>query len=84
VRLSIGGDQVSRELKFDGSATDIGLRYFSMIDVASNADRICIEILNTQGLVPSVGIMEIEIRPTFSNADFSRMFGEFLSVLSEK
>lgn len=85
VRLSIGSDQVSRELKFDGSSADTGLRYFSMMDVSTVADLIRVEIPEIQGSgAPSVGIMEIEIRPTFSNADFSRMFGEFLSVLSEK
>ncbi len=85
VRLSIGEDQITRMIKFDGTDADAGLRFFSIIDVTAEASRIRIEIpatLNEDS--PVVGLMEIEIRPTFSNADFSRMFGEFLSVITEK
>lgn len=85
VRLSIGEDQISRMIKFDGTVADSGLRFFSIIDVTSEASRVRIEIPATQNEnFPAVGIMQIEFRPTFSNADFSRMFGEFLSVLTEK
>lgn len=85
VRLSIGEDQITRMIKFDGTEADAGLRFFSMIDVTAEASRIRIEIPATPNEnSPAIGIMEIEIRPTFSNADFSRMFGEFLSVITEK
>ncbi|MBP3301687.1 MAG: serine/threonine protein kinase [Opitutales bacterium] len=85
VRLSIGEDQITRMIKFDGTDADAGLRFFSIVDVTAEASRIRIEIPSTPTEnSPAVGIMEIEIRPTFSNADFSRMFGEFLSVITEK
>ena len=84
VRLSIGEDQISRAIRFDGTENDSGLRFFSMIDVSADASRVRIEIPKSGDDASDIGIVEIEIRPTFSNADFSRMFGEFLSVLTEK
>lgn len=85
VRFSVGEDQITRTIRFDGTEADAGLRFFSIIDVSAEASLICIEIPSTQNEnPPAVGIVEIEIRPTFSNADFSRMFGEFLSVITEK
>lgn len=85
VRFSVGGDSVSRVIRFSGEPDDAALRFFSIIDVSSSSDRIFIEIPPADGeTFPEVGVVEVELRPTFSNADFSRMFSEFLSVLSSE
>lgn len=83
VRFSIGGDSVLRVVRFSGAPEDAALRFFSVIDVSLASDRIFIEIPPADGeSFPEVGVAEVELRPTFSNADFSRMFSEFLSVFS--
>lgn len=85
VRISIGEDQISRVVRFDGNETESEAQFFSVMEVSVPSNKIRIEIPDTHADgVPAVGLLEIEFRPTFSNADFSRMFGEFLSALGEK
>ncbi|MGN0860877.1 MAG: serine/threonine-protein kinase [Candidatus Spyradosoma sp.] len=86
LRLSVGADQISRVMKFDEATDGSEPRFFAMIEVSVPTDRIRIEIPKSQrnANLPEIGLVEMEIRPTFSNADFSRMFGEFLSALVEK
>lgn len=86
LRLSVGADQISRVMKFDGAEGGTEARFFAMIEVSVPTDKIRLEIPKSRREtdVPEIGLVEMEIRPTFSNADFSRMFGEFLSALVEK
>lgn len=85
VRFGIGDDQISRVLKFGGTDADAQLRFFAHFDVSAASRVLHIEIpVAEDGTFPEIDFREIEIRPTFSNADFSRMFGEFLSALSEQ
>ena len=85
MRISIGEDQISRVVRFDGNETESEAQFFSVMEVSVPSNKIRIEIPDTHADgVPAVGLLEIEFRPTFSNADFSRMFGEFLSALGEK
>lgn len=85
VRFGIGDDQISRALKFSGTDDDANLRFFAHLDVSASSSALHIELpTDENGKVPEVDFEEIEIRPTFSNADFSRMFGEFLSALAEQ
>lgn len=86
LRLSIGADQISRVMRFDEMTIEPELRFFSVIEISVPADKIRIEIPRPprDANFPEISLIEMEIRPTFSNADFSRMFGNFLSALIEK
>lgn len=85
VRFSIGENSVSRVMRFGGEADASALNFFSIIDVSAASEHVRIEVPPAfDGRAEEIGVLEIELRPTFSNADFSRMFGEFLSVISEK
>ena len=85
MRLSVGTDQISRIFKFSGLETAGRRQFFAPITVSHRADIVHIEIPEgARGDIPKIGIIELELRPTFTATDFSRMFGEFLSVLSSE
>lgn len=85
MRVSVGADQVSRVVQFSGMEDPGDLQFFSVITVAVDASIVRVEIPDGANVkLPKVGITAVELRPTFNASDFSRMFGEFLSALSEQ